>query len=65
MNCRCHICGCEIYLSLDEFLDVEQSIDEECFCDDCAENIIDGVTQMLMVDGAACLLGERQQFENN
>jgi hypothetical protein len=50
---------------MDEFLEVEQSIDEQYFCDDCARCIIDGVTQMLMVDGAACLLGERQQFENN
>lgn len=35
MRTHCCLCGAEIELSVDEFLDIDQELDDY-FCDDCA-----------------------------
>jgi hypothetical protein len=39
VNTTCCICGREITLSVDEFFEVEQDIDNDFFCDECGEYI--------------------------
>ena len=46
MRTSCSLCGCEIYLSIDEFLEVEQDRGQELYCDDCAKLIIDYCVEM-------------------
>jgi hypothetical protein len=38
MITNCSICGCEIELDVDEFLEIEQEPDDY-YCDDCAAEI--------------------------
>ena len=40
MKTECCICGKEIYLSIDEFLLIDQDLDKDLFCDDCVVEAI-------------------------
>jgi hypothetical protein len=46
MRTTCCICDREMYLSMDEFLEVEQDIDEELFCDDCVNAFFEWMAEM-------------------
>lgn len=45
MRAYCQICGDEMELSIDEFLEVDQDIDD-FFCDDCAEKAIEFIIDL-------------------
>lgn len=48
MTVECCVCGKEIYLSLDEFIELDQDIDKDLFCDDCASEAIVFCTEYLI-----------------
>lgn len=46
MIVKCCICDCEIYLSLDEFIEMESQKDKDMFCDECCIAALGWIAEM-------------------